>query len=466
MNRLIFLAVIYLVRKCFTNLVIESCVIGIYSVTEECTKLIPNVPSNGHCECINGNNENCAGENEVTKCTSKMKGCPLVCVCIDNYIWKGNTCIKVDGTGDEGGDDGGETKTCECPAGSVCTGGVPECSPCEPGSVPNAEKSLCILCEAETYAVEGECKPCSRPKFNYGKGNTECCELGQYMEGKKCKDCKAGNYVSEISGQYQCNPCDSGSYSNEDKSVACTKCDVDHFQDLAGQTQCRPCVDGTYQSEKGQAICLKCHDFCTKCSRAKDNCSSCINNPGIELVGNKCLCKTKAGFYVHMEGTELRCDPCYEFCKVCEKNAKYCLSCLPIPGVNKVTNQCLCNGRGYGFENNGESNPDRCFPCHPLCDSCYESNFDTCFSCNADRGAVLVAVDTCQCPSRYYYDSYEESCFSCHPLCETCFGPSAYECDSCFGSFSVEGKTWCVYSCEPLSGYLTVGNTCKRKSSQ
>lgn len=377
-------------------------------VSEEC--VIGTYNSSAECTAIdsktpsNGHcscttSSECAGTYFNMDCIVNA-GCPGVCKCKDNYAWGGESCVSKSSAGGGSGSGGESTPACSCPSGQICSGS--SCSSCPAGTSPNAHKSACDKCAA-------------------------------------------------------------GSYSSSSGSASCTQCAEDYFQNEAGKTQCKPCEEGSCQPKKGQTTCLKCHDYCTKCSKAIDNCSSCIANVGIEHKNNKCLCKTKARFYEHEEEGKLFCDPCYEFCKVCVKKPNYCLSCLSIPGVNRVRNQCLCNGKGYGLRHNVELGVDECFPCYPLCSSCYGFLSTECYLCDKDKFAIYVDPSTCICRDHYYFDSYLETCIPCHDLCSSCFGPSAFECDSCFNSFSVENKPWCTLSCYLLEGYYEDTGICRGK---
>ena len=203
----------------------------------------------------------------------------------------------------------------------------------------------------------------------------------------------------------------------------------------------------------GQTSCLSCYELCTACKGSNDYCSEC-KSPGIDLINNKCICKTSDGFYLHkVNGKDVcspchrlcktchgsantecdscrvdvthiapikentcdclkqyfddqtkstrntYCQPCYELCARCTTSYKNCQACLPNPGVNFINNKCLCNHESYILLYNSETNKDECLPCHLFCSSCYGTLETQCFSCNENIGAIYIHPDTCACPS-------------------------------------------------------------------
>jgi competence ComEA-like helix-hairpin-helix protein len=102
-----------------------------------------------------------------------------------------------------------------CPAGQVtAAAGGDNCTSCASGSVPNADKTECVVCPRNTYSVDrrsdltgfssyltpaaGACEPCPAGKYTLTAGASECktmCGIGYEADEKgECMMCPYGRY--------------------------------------------------------------------------------------------------------------------------------------------------------------------------------------------------------------------------------------------------------------------------------
>ncbi|KAJ5067552.1 cell surface glycoprotein (s-layer protein)-like protein [Anaeramoeba ignava] len=97
-----------------------------------------------------------------------------------------------------------------------------------------------------------------------------------------CFGCVEGKY-SEGDTQY-CTPCESGTYTNQQKTVQCTQCPSGTYAADPGSTFCTTCPAGQFNDGLGQSFCYICSsqipDICPgadKCAFGRDPNSLCYN---------------------------------------------------------------------------------------------------------------------------------------------------------------------------------------------
>jgi len=333
--------------------------------TKDCTLIDPCYDDSGLSTCSLGNKCICINEKNV-----KFDGSTKLCRCKKNYKKKEPDEAKCFGLNN----------------------GKSKCS-----STTDCYDSINANCR------NGRC----HCKDGFVWSNDECvCRAGTRLNGDRCVICESG----KTSGMkaYQCTSCPPGKYSNDDRTE-CLDCPEDTYGPNPGLGECIPCETGKFQPEKGQTSCIDCFEFCSKCTQSNDNCLACIDNPGIKLEGNSCVCRTNDHYYsyIHNENTQ-------------------------------------------------------CAPCHPLCSSCYGPLQNECHTCSRLMKATFVDIDTCDCLSGFYYEPLTRKCEGPNILFAECVDPSNSDCETCLDSFSIEGiEDLCVYNCEQLSNYYREGNTCK-----
>lgn len=368
------------------------------------------------------------------------------CVCRKPHEWKDGECYCPSRF-----EDG-----CICPDGNYLDVDLSSCIPCGPGTRVEDDSS-CEECPENSFSdgpANALCTECELGTYNYGNGNTKCCPIGYYQSlEKECIKCEEGTGVFPDKPN-QCTECEPGYFSNSETNFVCTPCSINSFSKISKSSICDDCEEGTFQPLIGQTECNKCHKFCTNCDTAEDYCSGCIEHPGIKHIDNKCICNKDAGYFEYVADGELYCGECQGFCKTCKDSPTNCESCLDMPGIIFISNECLCAEDGYFLRE------EKCLPCHPLCSSCFGISYTECNLCDSTKNAILTAAYTCECFPHFYYDSSVGVCKACNKLCDNCFGPSAFECEGCINSFPVVNLPWCVADCTSLLGYYEAEGWC------
>jgi len=204
--------------------------------------------------------------------------------------------------------------------------------------------------------------------------------------------------------------------------------------------------------------CVKCHRLCKTChGNTRDDCDECrIVDNIAPIEGNTCNCKK--GYFDDSNKIipNEYCQKCSKFCLTCDIRFDNCQTCIDNPGVQMINNDCKCNAPGYFVIYNTTTNRDDCVTCHPLCKRCTGPLSTQCDLCFTNKGAIYVDPSTCKCPSGYYYDTTTEICEQCDPRCSECFGNSWKDCYKCNLriAMNIENHpTWCTYGCDYISNF-------------
>lgn len=333
---------------------------------------------------------------------------------------------------------------------------------CAPGEAYNPETELCFSCEEGKYFSRDS------------KGCTECGKGHAYnSEEEVCYPCPAGTYSNlDRTG---CDGCPIGTYNGDtgkDSAESCQLCPVQYYNNETGKAECPLCPDAMYTDEEGSTSCKNCSRLCSRCYATTNNdCTVC--RIGVlkiaEIMGTRCACEP--GYFddpLIDNATDLPniCQPCDDFCRDCYHTKDNCLNCINNQGVARVDNECLCINPGYFLYNNPENGKKECLRCHPLCTSCNGTGKNQCIRCNEEINALLIAPNTCGCPSHQYFNSSLETCEPCDILCEECSGPTAKNCSSCKALVAlptIGEPTWCASDCESLGNYYRYGSSCRSK---
>jgi len=207
-------------------------------------------------------------------------------------------------------------------------------------------------------------------------------------------------------------------------------------------------------------LCRKCH------GDTRDDCDECRNseiNNLDEKIESTCNCKV--GYFDDNTQTikSKYCQPCNVFCSRCDITSDNCSSCIDNPGVISNNYKCECIAPSYFVYYNSTVQIDQCVKCHPLCTKCNGPLNSQCDFCDTEIGGIFKSPSTCMCKFHYYYEPSDASCAICDGLCLECSGPTSSQCLSCDLSkgFSVSNSAnLCVYDCSALDGYFTSGRTC------
>ena len=160
--------------------------------------------------------------------------------------------------------------------------GLTECINCPQGKYKFEPNAACEWCEAgkrtglrdgsaATIAAE-TCVSCS-PGTRSGPGlgpvksgavNCVACESGRYSNSERshnCTVCDAGLFsVSTGSvGPTFCEPCSLGKFNNRTEQARCSLCEPGTYQNGFGSTDCTACEAGDYSEDWGNSACSFCN---------------------------------------------------------------------------------------------------------------------------------------------------------------------------------------------------------------
>jgi len=261
-------------------------------------------------------------------------------------------------------------------------------------------------------------------------------------------------------------------------SITPINCDECNPSAILDNSRCKCLTDNGYNLATdpitSKLTCNKCHNLCKTCHGISQfECDTCRLStvPFLEhILPYTCECIT--GYFYDITKENNYCQKCDNFCKTCIGTFDNCLSCLDIDGVQMISNnKCKCNKPGFFVYFNETTHKDDCVKCHPLCDKCTGPLLTQCDICNTFRGAIYIGDRTCSCKPHHFYSILNENCEECDSRCNECFGPSWKECLNCNlqKSLLVEDhlNSWCTTDCESLIepvkqiGYYKNGTICK-----
>mmetsp|Transcript_37241 Transcript_37241/g.100721 ORF Transcript_37241/g.100721 Transcript_37241/m.100721 type:complete len:1496 (-) Transcript_37241:574-5061(-) len=199
---------------------------------------------------------------------------------------------------------------CElCPVGKYYTGkGATECNDCASGKLSGADRTYCDDCPSGTFA---------------DTANQSCvdCPLATYASialDDGCTECVAGSSTGVMGGGTSCTKCDSGKYSEANRTSSCSVCPSGTFSG-AGAEDCTECVEGFFQSKKGSSSCESCKNIYGNAydsPAGSANCSTCV-----------------MGYFRH--GSD--CTPCDKFGMDCTASGKTVYNVSVRPGYFKFS---------------------------------------------------------------------------------------------------------------------------------
>ena len=209
-----------------------------------------------------------------------------------------------------------ETICGQCAAGKYELDGV--CQDCPAGthlSIEGSSSSLdCIECQAGQYSNSAltACNACpnNSNSFKTNTTLTACtCNSGWTgPDGGDCIACETGKYKID-QGNWPCNQCGSGKYSNQTSAIsetACSQCSENSDPNIKSSacrcqigffgydnTKCMACEEDTYQDAIGSVVCNECpaNSVSPKGSTAK---TACVCKFGFQgKIGGPCQPEVK-----------------------------------------------------------------------------------------------------------------------------------------------------------------------------
>ena len=279
--------------------------------------------------------------------------------------------------------------------------GSTACKPCEAGTVPDSNRTVCKRCEeAEgvqtwTFGDDGKCKSCEGgqdsernvPIVQFSLNTSSCECIAGYrritpvedLRRPVCGPCSAPNTIK--TSKEDCKACGPGTRPSKDRTICypceqgtwtfvqgglCKRCEGGKFQTRpdgepececdAGQYRtggsnikpdCKECKDGEFFDAKSKA-CNSCPPG-TKSNNEKTDCEPC--HRGWREQDNKCL-ECQVGFYAFSPGQRLpECHSCpagadCELDQVLQKKDWWQgVSCAGVnfsqPGASETRHACL-----------------------------------------------------------------------------------------------------------------------------
>lgn len=150
---------------------------------------------------------------------------------------------------------------------------------CPPGTYNTASDFACIPCNdgfVSTSSGQYSCQSCVQGTFsNVDRHVCEDCPAGTFSLAAQtgCSACSAGEYSLPRAGS--CIQCLPGSFSNRSSSSSCTDCAVGFYASQNGATVCSQCVRGMYASVSQTSTCLLCKEGYYSSSLGSSSCDAC-----------------------------------------------------------------------------------------------------------------------------------------------------------------------------------------------
>ena len=359
--------------------------------------------SGGQCKKCNYRCSNCESENKCTSCyptfylesytcENCIHGCyqcsdSTTCSkCYDGFYLKNQDCYSC------------PSSCIKCSSNTVCnsckTGYYLNSTKCEKCISPCTECSnptSCTACDENYFLFENKCIPCSDHCVTRESDNCKCkvCDDGFFVSNYKCYKCSDPNCKSCSGSADNCQTCYDGyylSYLSSNKS--CLPC----------QSPCKTCSSDT--------ICISCFDdyflLSSVCYNCNVNCKTKEND--------NCKCKTcYYGYYL----SNYQCLKCDSSCKTCSDSATKCEKCNEGYYLVSTTNTC-------------EKCPNNCKVCtsSTKCTECNDGYFiqsNECFLCNVNCNTTIDGCKCNTCFDGYYLNNSQ--CLNCLDLkCKNCPG--------------------------------------------
>lgn len=275
-----------------------------------------------------------------------------------------------------------------------------------PNSLPPGSYYTSTL-DANSQCVTAACSVCDTSQ-QYMLSN---CSFSNNAICSPLTTCRAGTYVSKLSGNFsdrQCSSCSAGTYTTSTNSVACLQCgsNCDIYSDYY-VTDCVPTSAGT---------CQKCQECVAGFSRSgcggnsSGNCTVCINY--LPMPGYRIIPTINYVSY---------CDQ--KRCATCNSTSYVTFNCSYV--LDTVCANCsICNPGWYISSNCSQYTNTVCSPCAPdtfstqtntqQCTRCYQRN------CAAgqyvNKSCTSTSDITCAaCPNNTFSSQVNANqCVSCN----------------------------------------------------
>ena len=178
----------------------------------------------------------------------------------------------------------GASTPSECARGHAAVGGMPICTRCEGGTVPDEHSAQCTLCGLHSFAVagSGDCTACQPGEFTDDKGapSSDYCRLCapgsvRNSDNTECAACPRSTFA--LSGDVTCTGCPVNQFTHfvgatsEDYCTICSAGSVRNYNDTA----CIACPANTFASENATA--------CTACELGKSTSKNTVGAHDISI---------------------------------------------------------------------------------------------------------------------------------------------------------------------------------------
>lgn len=349
-----------------------------------------------------------------------------------------------------------------------------QCSPCSPGSQPNANRTSCIQCSTladNVFSPDGaSCDTCM-PGYAVDSARLACteCSPGQHSSnGSSCESCAQYSLASySTAAASHCWDCSPGSSPQADRS-GCQDCQPGLYS--ADGTPCISCKPG-HEPNENRTECQQCNSTAISIPVFPGSGTTCQACPAGKQPENTTSCASCPAGTAGGSGSCLFCSPG----KQPSPNKHQCELCSAVAGANTVSEDgVLCSPCSAGTAPNNVNT--FCATCAPgfysaegalscsVCDLGSEPNVilfghgaTHCVPCVAGASTLGGQCDTCPpgsepntagtgctiCTSGKY-SADGSNCSACNPGWEPQQATASTSCVPCLASIS--NGTQC-YTC-------------------
>ena len=355
-----------------------------------------------------------------------------------------------------------------CNSTQVSIAGQTQCTTCENGKYKAENLVVCSVCRQRHFCTGGIAIQCD--------GNSQTVPLDR-VDAAEPRDCQCNTgYAHRIEGERDtdsvvfdnvCHACEEGFFSEEIKSIQCSKCDAGYSSTIeasSSEDNCEICPASTF-SASGVASCTSCQANSQLPARSSIS-LSCICNAGYTGENGQTCSACSAGKYKIATGSSL-CISCLagtfsvDLAASASETCQTCTSNSHSPQASDSHTDCICNAGSTG------SDGGACVEC--AADKYKVATGDmACINCLAGEYSTVVGAvaNECNvCPEKSHSPEASNLLTKCTcnagatgsdgTICEHCDAgkyktlPGNAVCDSCeSGTFSVVVGASAVSVCQ------------------